>query len=226
MTTTVPTWAAMRAALPEDMDREILETIRRASAPVRREARIQAAWDAAYRYVDQQPHVDWGSEGSLRAAAIALCWLEARGLYGGGFQEPGAATQRHPAFEGLGSGRHQALDGRAWDDAIACAAYRHIGPDGVAWADLGGMLALRVDIAHPDWPEAAQWPDPPLVPLDVLLQDQPEALRTACLHCARDLAPPHRRTQWNQVAGALARTLATACTKLRELEQKHEEAAK
>jgi len=211
----------MRAALPDDAGSEVLETIRRATAPVRREARIQAAWEAAYHYVTHQPSVDWGPEGggAVRAAAIALCWLERRGLYGGGFSQPGAGTRRHPAFEALGSGRHQARDGGAWDDAIACAAYRHMGPGGVEWADLGGLLALRVDIAHPDWPAAAQWPEPPLVALDVLLHEEPDALLTASLHCVQDLAQSERRGQWSQLAGAVARTLAIACTRLREREE-------
>jgi hypothetical protein len=201
---TVPTWAAMRAALPEGTDGEIVETVRRATIPVRREARIHAAWEAACRYVDHQHHAFWGSDGATRAAAIALCWLEVRGLYGGG-----AGARRHPAFEGLGSGSHQAPDGGAWDDAIACAAHRHVGPAGVDWADLGGLLALRVDIGHPE---------PQLVALDVLLDDA-EALKVACLHCVRDLAESQTRGDLDQITASLARTLAIACARLREREQ-------
>jgi hypothetical protein len=50
---------------------------------------------------------------------------EAQGLYGGGYQCPGASTTRHPAFWACGTGRRLAYDGAAWTAAIGAAAAKY-----------------------------------------------------------------------------------------------------
>jgi hypothetical protein len=105
---------------------DALSVIQRVTAPARHAARVDAASAAARRWVNDLSGRESINDWERGARAALLCYLEAKGLYGGGLREPGAGTQRHPTFRSLGSGRRQAMDGAAWTAAIACAGATHV----------------------------------------------------------------------------------------------------
>lgn len=111
----VKTWKEIMGTLPTGMTESTVEEIRRLTAPERHQERTFAAVQAAVSWLHAEGH----DENLCRA----LCWAEARGLYGGGSHDPGAGTIRHPAFRGLGSGRRQANDGPAWTAAIEAGSW-------------------------------------------------------------------------------------------------------
>jgi hypothetical protein len=97
------------------------EDIRRLTADERRAARIEAAWDAAWKAVYHAT----ADHDKRYALASALLWLEEKGLYGGGCVAPGVGTKRLRFFRSLGKGRRNATDGPAWTEAIGRAARKH-----------------------------------------------------------------------------------------------------
>lgn len=118
------TWRETKESLPAGLTENTVEEIRRLSAPERHQERIFAAVQAAISWLTAEGH-----DANL---CRALCWAEARGLYGGGSKDPGSGTLRHPAFRGLGSGRRQANDGPAWTAAIEAGSW--CGKDGRGYA--------------------------------------------------------------------------------------------
>lgn len=142
------TWKDLSASLP-NLSIAAQEEIRRLTAPVRHAERVKAALAAALSWVlARLPALE--GEGSIAEAyAHALCWAEARGLYGGGFGNPGAGTTRHPAFRECGAGRRNAGDGRAWTAAIAAAAWVDgMDGDGRGWSIDCRPSAEGVRVGH------------------------------------------------------------------------------
>src|SRR5579875_1254587 len=139
------TWKVKSEALG-DVSPETKEVLRRATTTVRVYQRVEAAFRAAFTWV--RDNVPGG--GTLEGFyATSLCWLEGKGLYGGGPSCPGAGTLRHPAFRGLGSGRRQANDGHVWTAAIMAAATSWLVafPDhnhSLEWGTQDGDLAVSL----------------------------------------------------------------------------------
>jgi len=116
------TWKDLRATLPAGLTPEDYDDIRRLTAPGRQELRAREARVAACAFVSEIATRGLIPYGDVSRLATALLWAESRGLSGGGTQDPGAGTTRHPAFRSLGKGRRSARDGGAWTAAIAAAA--------------------------------------------------------------------------------------------------------
>jgi len=107
-------------------DPDVIENVRRSTAPLRHRERTLKALHAAFNYAYAKiPYDDSDPLNEIRRllAAYVLLDAEAHGLYGGGYTNPGAGTSRHKAFTQLGKGRRQALDGPAWTAAIQQAAW-------------------------------------------------------------------------------------------------------
>jgi len=130
LTSTVHTWSAICEHLRAYgvTDHDILEEVRKCTAPLRHRERVLDAWNAAYSFVNDVVPRDTDdaqfNELRVQLAAYVLLRAEAGGLYGGGHEHPGAGTTRHAAFRALGKGRRQASDGPAWTAAIDSAAYQ------------------------------------------------------------------------------------------------------
>lgn len=122
MTTTIVTWAAHAATLPEGLAPEAVELIRRATASTRHRARVEMA-KAALAALAETHGAFMGDDGDRAVAVAALAAIASNGIGGplnaGG---RGCATTRFPGLDQLGSGRRQAGDGSAWDAAITAAA--------------------------------------------------------------------------------------------------------
>jgi hypothetical protein len=183
-------WAKVRAVLPTDVHPDVLEVIAgalaaRPAATAELDDQVEAAWREAYEYVDQRfAGTEWAL--ATRAGAVALCWLEGRArLVEGG----------HPAFR---CGASQA--------AIREAADLQLGPRGIRWTEVDGTLALEVD--NEEW--SGQHTN--LVPLTLLLGDNPAALRQACALAVQDLANPlfFQGEGWSALGPAVARTIELA----------------
>jgi len=114
-----PTWKETRESLGEGLSEETVEIVRRATAQQRHEARVEATRQAALDAVHD-----------FRLAGV-LCMLEVNG-HGGPLGMGGhlglRATLRAQWARGLGSGRAQAGDGPAWDEAIRAAAHDLLQP--------------------------------------------------------------------------------------------------
>jgi hypothetical protein len=183
-------WAKVRATLPTDIHPDVLEVIAvalalRSAATAELDDQVEAAWRAAYEYVEQRfAGTEWAL--ATRAGAVALCWLAGRGPFVEGW---------HPAFQG---GASQA--------AIREAADLQLGPRGIRWTEIDGTLALEVD--NEEW--SGQHTN--LVPLALLLGDNPAALRQACTLAVQDLVNPlfFEGEGWSVLGPAVARTIELA----------------
>lgn len=126
------TWYAMEESLPEALDFEAREIIRKATAPdrhawrceeakkVARAAAIEAVIfddDVLVSDLHTRPEV----AEAVAAATAMLAVIELHGI-GGRLGITGAATDRMPWASSLGKGRKQATDGGAWDGAIESVA--------------------------------------------------------------------------------------------------------
>jgi hypothetical protein len=195
------TWKEKSKSLGE-CSPEAKESLRKATVAFREEQRAKAAFDAAFRWVGERVR---SSETFASFDAAALCWLEAKGLYGGGPHCPGAGTLRHPAFRRLGSGRRQANDGYAWTAAIASAAQTWLAtfydPHTLDWGtQCGEDLAVFL---YDKRGTTVQF-----VALPLLLGSEPEALKNAALHAARDVYSSPER--WGKLARAIGHTIDVA----------------
>jgi len=197
------TWKE-RSVLLERVSPEGKEALRRATAPIREGERIVAAFEAAKNWVRENVP---GRQTFEEFDASCLCWLESKGLYGGGPHCPGAGTLRHPAFRSLGSGRRQANDGQAWTAAIAAAARMWLStlpapyPNTLEWGSQDGEdLAVFLEDGKR---QALQF-----VSLSMLLASEPEALKNAALHAAYEIYPKAER--WGKLAPAIGNTLDLA----------------
>ena len=101
------------SSVPDRIRERTIEILLKQTAPDRHRARVHAATESARQWL--RPII---GEPSSDAEIRLLCALEVEGLYGGGWISPGAGTDRHCAFQGLGKGRRQASDGHAWTAAI------------------------------------------------------------------------------------------------------------
>lgn len=122
--------AAKAAALPV----VAIDLLIAATSWARHVWRVGAARDAARAWATSLLHMEegvlstpWNAAGSpqfLLEQALAACVADMVGIGGGVGSDWGAASARHPAFAGCGSGRKQARDGGAWSAAILEAAHR------------------------------------------------------------------------------------------------------
>lgn len=120
------TWKDLREQLPSDLSDDAVELIRRATAPMRHEKRVNATVDAALTAVLE---IYSSPDLELRRVTPFMCRIAATLIAldrngtggphnaGGGF----AATARMSWARGLGKGRRQASDGAAWMAAAADA---------------------------------------------------------------------------------------------------------
>jgi len=128
LTSTVHNWSEILRVLRAHgiNDPDVIETVRRSTAPLRHRERTLEARNTAFYYVNERipynPNDPLDGERRLLATYVLLD-AEAHGLYGGGYTNPGAGTSRHKAFTQLGKGRRQASDGPAWTAAIQQAAW-------------------------------------------------------------------------------------------------------
>ncbi len=159
----INTWKSVRQRVPDGISDETLETVRRASGHLRHMARIRYVLELAKEWLcdpgDSMPHLSEEERQEIRNRTYshvrkALCYLDARGLYGGGDHQPGVATRRHPAFASI-PGHHTRV-GLAWDDALMAAAF-----PGRFAVDLKvpvpTLVAIRYDPGHPKGPWVRDW---------------------------------------------------------------------
>src|SRR5690606_2259544 len=120
------TWKDLREQLPAGLSEDSVELIRRATAPMRHEKRVNATIDAALTAVLEiysSPDLDVRRVTPF-VCRVAACLIAfdrngAGGRYGAG--GGGAATDRMSWARSLGKGRRQASDGSAWLAAAADA---------------------------------------------------------------------------------------------------------
>jgi hypothetical protein len=194
------TWKEKSKSLGE-CSPESKEVLRKATVAFREEQRVQAAFEAARRWVGERVR---SSATFAEFDAASLCWLEGKGLYGGGPHCPGCSTRRHPAFRRLGSGRRQANDGYVWTTAIAAAARMWLAtfpePHTLDWGtqcgeDLAVFLYGKGQTVQ-------------FVTIPLLLGSEPEAMLNAALHAARDVYSSPER--WGKLARAIGHTIDVA----------------
>jgi hypothetical protein len=194
------TWKGMSESLG-DISPEAKEILRKATAALRERQRVKAAFEAAQNWSRENLP---GGKTFAEFYAACLCWLESRGLYGGGPHCPGAGTRRHPAFRSLGSGRRHARDGHVWTTAIAAAA--------TSWlANLPGPHTLEFGVMdEEDLAVFLYWEGRTVqfVDLPLLLGSEPEAMLNAALHAARDVY--HDPELWGKLAPAIGKTIDLA----------------
>lgn len=150
--TTITTWAATAAAIPQRYA-DAAEALRRVTADIRHDWRRDSVIEAAREAV-RDAKVLFGSaprqrEGAIEAAAALLIRTELLGAGGpkgvgywhtpAGWGTPAIrkgnrATTRMWWAQGLGSGRAHAMDGAAWDAALE-AAYCHLRGGRPAYSD-------------------------------------------------------------------------------------------
>jgi hypothetical protein len=105
------TWKDLRSRL-SGLDAETAVSVRRVTAPVRHELRVEATLLAA-------------RDGRSDADAALLLAADLNGVGGpAGAGGPGGASRRIPVFSHLGKGRWRASDGEAWRAAGAAALLR------------------------------------------------------------------------------------------------------
>jgi hypothetical protein len=141
-------WRCLKDKLIEAgvRDADVIEAVRRVTAPGRIEARIQTARAVSRRWIAAQAELAEGAEPSeeiLDLRARALCWLEAELA-----ELRPIPTRRLPPFQLVGSGRRHAADGAAWTEAIRDASRF---PDGAEWrlSSKDGEVALEPQLAQP-----------------------------------------------------------------------------
>jgi len=141
MTTTPPTWASI-AAQVTDLGEEDREALRRLTAPARHAWRVEQTIVAAAAAIPGTPCR------ALQAALVALDLHGTGGNAGCGSGATETASLRAPWARGLGRGRWQAADGRAWRAAAEEA--------------LGALVAAELEARRSALPEA-QIPAPATV---------------------------------------------------------------
>jgi hypothetical protein len=136
------TWRELRSRLIEAgvTDSEIIESVRRATAPDRIAARREMAMAVARNWVTANAELAEGStpsEETIDRRARALCWLEAQlsRLWP-------IPSKRLPPFQLVGSGRRHAADGAAWTESIESASRDH---EGYGWRLFGLLLEFEGD---------------------------------------------------------------------------------
>jgi hypothetical protein len=196
------TWKERSASLLERVSPDGREALRRATAPIREGQRVEAAFEAASAWARENLP---GGKTFESFYAACLCWLEAKGLYGGGPHCPGASTRRHPAFRGLGSGRRQANDGYVWTTAISSAAKMWLAtfpdPHSLEWGTHDGE-DLEVFLCRQGGGTVHS------VTLPMLLGSEPEAMLNAALHAAYEIYP--KADLWGELAPAIGKTIDLA----------------
>jgi len=158
MTKTVPTWAELEGTLPEGLSPATRETIKKATAPERHRARVdatiaaaQAGADAAWARVDVKPTQEQRAGLTCMLVTLDLSGPRWRAALGG----PGT-TMRMSWASGLGKGRWLATDGDAYraaaeeaeralreayfrpaadEDIVGPARFRSLSPPGVIGYD-------------------------------------------------------------------------------------------